>query len=178
MWRFVFKGTLRGALLNADPHPGNYVFHPEGIVTFLDYGCIQEVEEAHRAHAEVVHRSALARDNAAFGKAISILVRAKPGALEKLAIAYSRTCFEPLFGSPYRITKGYAASLVAGMKDMAVAAKKMKDEEFFSMPPEMFFTNRLQFGFYSVLARLDVEVDYAQVERDFLDPPAATAKAV
>jgi len=178
MWRFVFKGTLRGALLNADPHPGNYVFHPEGVVTFLDYGCIQEVEETHRARAEVVHRSALALDNAAFGKAISILVKAKPGALEKLAIAYSRTCFEPLFGSPYRITKGYAASLVAGMKDMAVAAKKMKDEEFFSMPPEMFFTNRLQFGFYSVLARLDVEVDYAQVERDFLDPPAATAKAV
>jgi predicted unusual protein kinase regulating ubiquinone biosynthesis (AarF/ABC1/UbiB family) len=178
MWRFVFKGTLRGALLNADPHPGNYVFHPDGVVTFLDYGCIQEVEETHRARAEVVHRAALARDNAAFGKAISILVKAKPGALEKLAIAYSRTCFEPLFGSPYRITKDYAASLVAGMKDMAVAAKKMKDDEFFSMPPEMFFTNRLQFGFYSVLARLDVEVDYAQVERDFLDPPTATAKAV
>lgn len=28
--------------------------------------------------------------------------------------------------------------------------------------------NRLQFGFYSVLARLDVEVDYAEVERRFL----------
>jgi len=30
------------------------------------------------------------------------------------------------------------------------------------------FMNRLQFGFYSVLARLDVEVDYAAVERRFL----------
>jgi hypothetical protein len=28
--------------------------------------------------------------------------------------------------------------------------------------------NRLQFGFYSVLARLDVEVDYATVESAFL----------
>jgi hypothetical protein len=28
--------------------------------------------------------------------------------------------------------------------------------------------NRLQFGFYSVLARLDVSADYAAVERDFL----------
>ena len=34
-------------------------------------------------------------------------------------------------------------------------------EQFFTMPPEMLFVNRLQFGFYSVLARLDVEVDYA-----------------
>jgi hypothetical protein len=28
--------------------------------------------------------------------------------------------------------------------------------------------NRLQFGFYSVLARLDVTVDYAAVERELL----------
>ena len=28
--------------------------------------------------------------------------------------------------------------------------------------------NRLQFGFYSVLARLDATVDYAAVERDFM----------
>jgi len=32
----------------------------------------------------------------------------------------------------------------------------------------MLFVNRLQFGFYSVLARLDVEVDYAAVERGFI----------
>jgi hypothetical protein len=28
--------------------------------------------------------------------------------------------------------------------------------------------NRLQFGFYSVLARLDVDVDYAAIEAEFL----------
>ncbi len=62
MWRFVFKGTLRGSMLNADPHPGNYIFHPDGVVTFLDYGCIQDVEDEHRARAEKVHLAALARD--------------------------------------------------------------------------------------------------------------------
>ena len=36
------------------------------------------------------------------------------------------------------------------------------------MPPSMVFMNRLQFGFYSVLARLDVEVDYVAVERAIL----------
>ncbi|MGH7269061.1 MAG: ABC1 kinase family protein [Polyangiaceae bacterium] len=168
MWRFVFKGTLLGAMLNADPHPGNYIFHPGGVVTFLDYGCIQEVDEAHRARAEVVHRAALVRDEAAFGRAVAALIEAKPGALEKLALAYTRQCFEPLFGSPYTITRGYAASLVAGMKEMGRAARKVKDAEFFPMPPDMLFVNRLQFGFYSVLARLDVKADYAAVERDFL----------
>ena len=89
--------------------------------------------------------------------------------MERIAIEYTRRCFEPLFASPYRITKAYAASLFDGMKEMGLAARKVKDDEFFSMPPDMLFVNRLQFGFYSVLARLDVEVDYANVERAFLD---------
>ena len=48
MWRFVFKGTLVGGKLNADPHPGNYVFHDAGRVTFLDYGCIQPIDDRRR----------------------------------------------------------------------------------------------------------------------------------
>jgi predicted unusual protein kinase regulating ubiquinone biosynthesis (AarF/ABC1/UbiB family) len=177
MWRFVFKGTLIGSMLNADPHPGNYIFHPEGVVTFLDYGCVQGVEGDHRLRAINVHRAALERDEGGFGRAVATLVHAKPGALEKLAVAYTRRCFEPLFASPYRIEKDYAASLVDGMKEMAVAARKVPIEEFFPMPPDMVFVNRLQFGFYSVLARLDVEANYAEVERGFLNPPSEGPKA-
>jgi predicted unusual protein kinase regulating ubiquinone biosynthesis (AarF/ABC1/UbiB family) len=175
MWRFVFKGTLRGSMLNADPHPGNYIFHPDGVVTFLDYGCVQEVEEDHRARAEKVHRAALDRDEGAFGRAVAMLLKSKPGALEKLAVAYTRQCFEPLFHSPYHVRRTYAATLVDEMKVMAQAARKVPADEFFSMPPDMVFVNRLQFGFYSVLARLDVDVDYAAVERAFLDAPKSTS---
>jgi predicted unusual protein kinase regulating ubiquinone biosynthesis (AarF/ABC1/UbiB family) len=167
LWRFVFKGTLVGAMLNADPHPGNYVFHEGGRVTFLDYGCIQRIDDR-RARAVAVHGSALARDEAAFGRAVSRMVGAKPGALEDMAIKYTRECFRPLFESPYRVTRPYAASLVAGMHEMALLARKVPEEQLFTMPGDMFFVNRLQFGFYSVLARLDVETDYARVEAGFI----------
>ena len=50
-------------------------------------------------------------------------------------------------------------------------------DEFFPMPADMVFVNRLQFGFYSVLARLDVEVDYAAVERSFLGIATAAPRA-
>lgn len=169
LWRFVFKGTLVGGMLNADPHPGNYVFHPDGIVTFLDYGCVQELDERRRTLARGVHLAALARDESAFGRAVAAMVASKPGPLEDLALGYTRRCFEPLFESPYRITRAYAASLVSGMREMSQIALKVKDHEFFTMPSDMVFTNRLQFGFYSVLARLDVEADYAAVERRLFD---------
>jgi len=168
MWRFVFKGTLVGGLLNADPHPGNYVFHEGGRVTFLDYGCIQPIDERRR-HAVHIHRAALARDEAEFARGVTRMVGSKPGPLEDLAIRYTRQCFRPLFESPYRITKPFAASLVGGMREMAVVARKLPEEQFFTMPPEMLFVNRLQFGFYSVLARLEIEADYASVERGFID---------
>ncbi|MGH7297393.1 MAG: ABC1 kinase family protein [Polyangiaceae bacterium] len=168
MWRFVFKGTLVGAILMADPHPGNYIFHEGGRVTFLDYGCIQSFADR-RPHAVMVHRAALAGDEEAFGRAVTTMVGAKPGPLGDLAVSYTRRCFAPLFESPYRITKPYAAGLVDGMREMALVARKAPDEQFFTMPAEMLFVNRLQFGFYSVLARLDAQVDYAAVERSFLD---------
>lgn len=168
LWRFVFKGNLVGGMFNADPHPGNYLFQDDGRIAFLDYGCVQVIPEKRRPHAHALHRAAVSRDEQDFNRLVSLLLDAKPGQLERLAQDYSRLCFEPLFGSPYRITRSYAASLVDAMKSMAVAARKLPESEVFAMPGEMLFMNRLQFGFYSVLARLDVEVDYAMVEGRFL----------
>jgi predicted unusual protein kinase regulating ubiquinone biosynthesis (AarF/ABC1/UbiB family) len=177
MWRFVFKGNLVGGKFNADPHPGNYIFHEGGKVTFLDYGCVQEIDDKRLRAAHRIHRAALERDEATFAKGVAQMISSKPGKLEEMAIAYTRKCFEPLFESPYRITRDYAASLVGGMKDMAVVAKKSTDAEFFAMPPDMVFINRLQFGFYSVLARLDVTVDYAAIEATFLPEAAPEPEA-
>jgi hypothetical protein len=32
-------------VINTDPHPGNYLFHPDGTVTFLDFGCVKQLTE-------------------------------------------------------------------------------------------------------------------------------------
>ncbi len=167
LWRFVFKGNLVHSHFNADPHPGNYMFREDGTVVFFDFGCVQPIREHNHKWACVIHRAAIDKDLARFRDGVGEMVEAKPGKLRDLAVAYTRKCFEPLFDAPYRITRPYAASLVEHMKSMAGDARKASDEEFFPMPPEMVFMNRLQFGFYSVLARLDVEVDYRKVETDF-----------
>ncbi len=169
LWRYVFKGNLVGGMFNADPHPGNYVFQGEGRIAFLDYGCVQVIPKERRPLARALHLAAVEHDEAAFDASVSALLDAKPGTeMEKLTRAYSRQCFAPLFTSPYRITRAYAASLVESMRAMAMVTRKLSDDQIFSMPSEMLFMNRLQFGFYSVLARLDVDVDYAAVEKAFL----------
>nr|MBP6834650.1 hypothetical protein [Deltaproteobacteria bacterium] len=72
------------------------------------------------------------------------------------------------FEAPFHMTRPYAASLVDGMKVVAKESRSVPEAEFFTMPAEMTFMNRLQFGFYSLLARLDVTVDYAAIQREIL----------
>jgi predicted unusual protein kinase regulating ubiquinone biosynthesis (AarF/ABC1/UbiB family) len=167
LWRFVFKGNLVGGMFNADPHPGNYLFQPDGGVTFLDFGCIQPIAGERLAAARALHHAALAKDEPAFRRAAAVILESKGGSYEAAATAYSRLCFEPVFASPFRITPEFATSLVHEIKTVK-EQMWAKDKSFVQLPSGMLFMNRLQFGFYSVLARLDVSVDYADVERRFL----------
>lgn len=41
MNEFVGHSIQLHGLFNADPHPGNYLFHADGTVTFLDFGCVK-----------------------------------------------------------------------------------------------------------------------------------------
>lgn len=41
VFRFAQAGVHRYRELNGDPHPGNYRFHPDGSVTFLDFGLVK-----------------------------------------------------------------------------------------------------------------------------------------
>jgi len=41
LYRFVFRSLYEVHAFNGDPHPGNYIFHGEGKVTFLDFGMVK-----------------------------------------------------------------------------------------------------------------------------------------
>ena len=167
LWRFVFKGNLVGGMFNADPHPGNYIFQSDGRIAFLDFGCVQPIHGGRLGPARALHRAAVERDDPGFAQQVRVIMETRGGLYEQLAIAYSRRCFEPLFASPYRITREFVRKLVVEIGEMKQVMFK-KGGNFVPLPEGMVFMNRLQFGFYSVLARLDVEVDYAAVERAFM----------
>jgi predicted unusual protein kinase regulating ubiquinone biosynthesis (AarF/ABC1/UbiB family) len=170
LWRFVFKGTLVGGMFNADPHPRNYFFAPDGQVWFIDFGCVQILDDGHRAHALTMHEAAIIGDGAAFDDGVRGLLELRGGVYEERALAYVRDAFRPLSESPYHLTRPYVADLVRSFREIAKRSVVEKDDQFVAIPDGMFFMNRLQFGFYSVVARLDCEVDFAAVERGFLLP--------
>ncbi len=167
LWRFVFKGNLVGGRFNADPHPGNYFFHDGGAVTFLDFGCVQPIDREHQLAAREMHRLAIEGDEAQFKLATRRMIGTKPGRYEDALIGFIRDCFEPLFHERFRFTREYASDLVAHARRMGKQVRELDDDELVPISEHFIFLNRLQFGFYSVLARMDVEVAYGEVEKSF-----------
>ncbi len=176
LWRFVYRSMLWGGVFNADPHPGNYLFYDDGRVGFLDFGCLQHIPEYRRQAAVRMHQASQDDDQTSFEAGARTMLHLQGGLYEEMALDYARQCFRPLEESPFRITRQYAGSLVERMKEMTVELRRNKDAQYVAMPDGFLFINRLQFGFYSVLARLDAPVDYATIEAGIL-PEAGKGRA-
>jgi predicted unusual protein kinase regulating ubiquinone biosynthesis (AarF/ABC1/UbiB family) len=66
IYRFVFGSFYNLLAFNGDPHPGNYLFHPGGRVTFLDFGLVKHFEQRDADVLGAMVRASLAGDAAAF----------------------------------------------------------------------------------------------------------------
>ncbi len=174
LWRFVYRANLVGGLFNADPHPGNYLFLEDGRVAFLDFGCVQPIPEDRRLTALTMHRAANQGDMDTFDQHARILLALQGGRYEEMALDYVHASFRTITDSPFHLTRDYSTALIEQFKAMTVELMRGKDDNYVPMAPGVLFINRLQFGFYSVLARLDTVADYRATEQRYLDEANTT----
>jgi predicted unusual protein kinase regulating ubiquinone biosynthesis (AarF/ABC1/UbiB family) len=167
LWRFAFTGMLSEGMFNADPHPGNYLFHEDGAISFLDFGCVQMIGPDFLAGARGMHEGALQRDEAMFRRHAARVCGTVPGAYEDDLLTYLWGCFEPLRQVPFQLKRDYVIEIVKNTQNLKRHVLG-RNTGVTQPPPGVMLLNRLQLGFYSVLARLDVSVDYAAVDREIL----------
>ncbi|MCB9779316.1 MAG: AarF/ABC1/UbiB kinase family protein [Alphaproteobacteria bacterium] len=169
LWRFVYGSMVLGGVFNADPHPGNYLFQPDGRITFLDFGCVQDIPLERRRTVVKLHRACAAHDWETARDAGRAMLHTQGGPYEERALAYLMEILRPVSESPFRFTPDYVKGVVRNFKDnFKDFGKGESDDGFVPLPEGMIFLNRLQFGFYSILARLNAEVDYRRVEAEWL----------
>jgi len=175
LWRFVFANLLGPGYFNADPHPGNYLFGPQGRVCFLDFGCTRTLSEKSAARVRKIHQAILNDDLGEFFKGAHEMLGIPENVKQaKYMRDYLLLCFEPMRARrPYRLTHKYASQLMAELRAGAREQLLGSRNEFVPLPAEFLFFNRLQLGFYSVLARLDATVDYRALHSKILSPARA-----
>lgn len=156
--RFAFGSIFRHHLFNCDPHPGNYLFLPDGRVCFLDFGCVKRFPLDVIEDWKILIRSVLERDMQTFERAlIKIRIATRPAKFdfEYQFHAVSEYFYRPwLYEGPFRYTREYAEESVS------VLLLDNPNQLQTNVPADFVFANRLQWGLNSILGRLEAEADW------------------
>jgi predicted unusual protein kinase regulating ubiquinone biosynthesis (AarF/ABC1/UbiB family) len=165
----LYVGTLlKHGLFDADPHPGNYLFLPNGRLAVLDYGCVRNFTRVQVA-AYAGLREAVKRDDPlAMRTALRGLGAGEPA--EPRDWETARTLLRSFFGPsiedrvqriPPRASAG-AAQILADKRAMARL----------SLPGECLFLFRIKFGLHAVLATIGAEENWCRLEDRWSRPAA------
>lgn len=161
VFRFFFGSIARFGMFNADPHPGNYLFHDDGTVTFLDFGCVKRLSPDAQRCLWDQPSATLANDA---DRLLRVFIehgfaRADdPPPADKL-LAWFRQNFAPLhLPQPFTFTPEFVAELLGHMASMDKDVRRHSN-----VPKEFVFTNRLFVGLYSVLAGLRATTDWRAI---------------
>jgi predicted unusual protein kinase regulating ubiquinone biosynthesis (AarF/ABC1/UbiB family) len=160
LYEFYIGTFFRHGLFNADPHPGNLLFHEDGSVAFLDHGCVREFD---RGTAKSVARlsTAVREDDRAGIMAALRELEAKPPEDEKA------------FDTTRRLLRGFfQPSLEGGARpmrgDVTFEARQLVADKRamlkIRLPGRLLFLFRIRFGLYSVLAKVGAVKDWREME--------------
>jgi hypothetical protein len=155
------------ACINADPHPGNYLFPAGGGVALIDFGCVRrfalDFVEAERELVRVVITDTRSRFEDAVAR--TGMLRNPRGFDFDLHWRMLRHQWEPYCRASYRITPEYVR------RGMAFAGPSNPNLRRLAIPPSWVWLQRLEWGLHSVLARFAVDLPYRAILCDILDRP-------
>ncbi|WP_131738766.1 ABC1 kinase family protein [Actinomadura roseirufa] len=175
IYRFVWGGLRRFRMAYADPHPGNYLFHTDGSVTFLDFGCVKNYPEDKLGHLVEMIRAGVAGDAERTWRASAALGSILPGRApdpEEL-LGWMSEQWRPMTAEqPFAYTPEHAASvarrLFSPFGPHGAVVKRM------NMPPDVLFFVRMDAGVTAILGALGSTGHWAAIraELDGERPPA------
>ena len=175
IYRFVFRSLYELHAFNGDPHPGNYLFHGGGKVTFLDFGLVK-----HFTPDELYPLMQMARNLCVAGPRGVPAEHGgrrvpRPGApltteevVEHLAVFYA-TIREP---GALTIRPDYSSAVVRRFFDV-----RSPVAEYVSIPRSYVVLQRINLGLFAVLGELEATGDWRSIAEEiwpFVQGPPST----
>jgi len=174
IYRFTLGSLRRQHRFNADPHPGNYLFHPDGTVTFLDFGCVKQFTAEQVEWMRVAVQCALDADPEGLLRQYTEggFVTADPPSAEGM-LAWARESCAPLLAEqPFRYTPEFASRIVD--LEFSPRGPHAAVVQRLTLPGEYLALSRIDLGMTAVLATLRASSNWAGIraEIDHDGPPA------
>ncbi|CAN5804632.1 AarF/ABC1/UbiB kinase family protein [soil metagenome] len=165
LFRFVFRSLYRMQAFNGDPHPGNYLFHGQGRVTFLDFGLVKYFTDDETAtFAAMVKAAAVDHDTAEFRRLVEhggLLPPGMPVSTEDVGEYFSQF-YEPVREDRTTTwTKEYASSIVRHTFD-----RSSPIAQYATVPRAFVFIQRINLGLYALLGDLGATGNYRRIAEE------------
>jgi predicted unusual protein kinase regulating ubiquinone biosynthesis (AarF/ABC1/UbiB family) len=157
IWRFAQHAVLRHGAFNGDPHPGNYKFHHDGSVTFLDYGLVKRWSPGEWERLEPTLNAIIVhRDPQLLVRAMedSGFLRAGHGVSAELVYDYVSSPYQPYLVDEFTFTRQWMADTIGKMFD--VQGPHQPVIEALNMPATFVILDRVVWGVNAILGKLDV----------------------
>jgi predicted unusual protein kinase regulating ubiquinone biosynthesis (AarF/ABC1/UbiB family) len=163
--RFAYRSFFELATLNADPHPGNYLFPTDGRVVFLDFGCVRAFEPAFVECERQVARIVIEGRRSEFRDAVLATgMVPRPDRFDfDTHFAMLSHQWEPYRAEHFRFTPEY---LDRGRQFSRPSNANLRR---IAIPPAWIWLQRLQWGLHAVLVRLSAEGDFNATIRPWLE---------
>jgi predicted unusual protein kinase regulating ubiquinone biosynthesis (AarF/ABC1/UbiB family) len=176
IYRYVFRSLYDMRAFNGDPHPGNYLFHGDGKVTFLDYGLVKYFNRDELKPLMDMARYLCVEDDAeAFRQSLVDAEFLQPDApvstdlvVDHLAVFYD-TIRKP---GLLTITGDYASHVVRRFFDV-----RSPLAPYIQVPRSYVILQRINLGVFALLGELTATRDWRGIAEEiwpFVQAPPST----
>ncbi len=176
IFRFVFRSLYRMGAFNGDPHPGNYLFHDDGTVTFLDFGLVKHfTRDELGTFASMVEAAAVKHDPSLFRQIVEQAGMLQPGAPvdtddvgEYFSLFYDAVARD----EHMTWTRDYANAIVRHTFD-----RTSPISQYATVPRAFVFIQRINLGLYALLGELRASGNYRRISSElwpFVDADPST----
>jgi len=174
--RFVSRSLYRLHAFNGDPHPGNYLFHGEGRVTFLDFGLTKHFSDKDLAPlVDAVRFLVVENDPEGFRVSLERAGFLRTGApvptqavVDRFGVFYSTV----LRDEPMTLTPSFASAIVRRFFDARGPLAPYSD-----VPRAYVILQRINLGLYALLGSLHATANWRRISEEFwpfLNGPPST----
>jgi tRNA A-37 threonylcarbamoyl transferase component Bud32 len=174
--RFVFRSLYRLHAFNGDPHPGNYLFHRGGRVTFLDFGLTKLFSEQDLTPLiDAVRFLVFEKDYEAFRAALEqagFLRAGAPVATDVVVDRFGQFYGTVLRDAPMTITPAYSSAIVRRFFDARGPLAPYSD-----VPRAYVIMQRINLGLYALLGSLNATANWRRIAEEiwpFRNGPPST----
>jgi predicted unusual protein kinase regulating ubiquinone biosynthesis (AarF/ABC1/UbiB family) len=179
LFRFVFRSLYGMHAFNGDPHPGNYLFHEDGKVTFLDFGLVKHFDAAEMAtFISMVKAAAYEHDMTEFRRVVEaagMLRVGCPSSDAEVGEYFSQFYESVREDKPVTWSSEYASRIVRHTFD-----RTSPIAQYATVPKAFVFIQRINLGLYALLGELQATGNYRRMAEElwpFVAGPPSTPLA-